>query len=255
MKLDFTGKNVLVIGGTGGLGSVISEAFRDLGATVCATGHQSLSIRTTPSVDGVSIGQAETDRKISMDITDIASVRNSVNLLTEYFKGRLDILVNCAGVNVREPIEQLDYSTFDSIQKVNTYGAVFVTKEFLPLLKKSTAGRIIHITSIFSKLVYQNRCSYSISKAGLLQLVRTAALEFSKFGITVNSISPGPMLTEINKKVIKDKSSYEEFIRHIPLGRFGDPSEIIMPILMLASVGGGYITGTDILVDGGWSLL
>jgi NAD(P)-dependent dehydrogenase (short-subunit alcohol dehydrogenase family) len=95
--------------------------------------------------------------------------------------------------------------------------------------------------------------SYSSSKAGVLLFSKTIALEWAREGITVNTISPGPLLTEINKKVLEDKENYDKFCERIPMRRFGEPFEIVTAALFLASPGSSYITGSDIVVDGGWT--
>ncbi len=131
--------------------------------------------------------------------------------------------------------------------------AFLISKYSLDFLKKSKNGRLINFTSIFSSVSFEGRTPYASSKGGLLLLTKTLALEWAKHKITVNSISPGPFLTELNLPVLKDKKNYREFCKKIPIGRFGNPEEIITSVLFLSSAKSSYVTGSNILVDGGWT--
>jgi NAD(P)-dependent dehydrogenase (short-subunit alcohol dehydrogenase family) len=121
-----------------------------------------------------------------------------------------------------------------------------------PLLKRAGWGRLINVASIFASRSFPHRTSYASSKGALLQLTRTLAIEWAGENITVNSISPGPFATEMMQPVLKDPQRSEEFRRRIPLGRFGDPQEIVTAALFLASPASSFVTGSDIVVDGGW---
>ena len=130
-----------------------------------------------------------------------------------------------------------------------------VAIDLYPLIKnKSIKTRIINFTSIFSNRTFEKRTSYSTSKAALKALTKSLALEWSNNNITVNCISPGPFLTEINLPVLKDKKNYDEFCKKIPLKRFGNVQEILTTVLYLASDESSYVNGSEIIVDGGWTI-
>ena len=165
----------------------------------------------------------------------------------------MNILINSSGINIRDKVIDISIKDWNEVINTNLTGVMFSTQKLIELLKNADYGRIINITSIFSKVSYPERASYASSKGGLIQLTKTLALELSKFNITANSISPGPMLTDINKKVLEDKINYEKFCQNIPLGRFGNPEEIATAIMFLASKYSSYVNGSDILIDGGWT--
>jgi len=170
------------------------------------------------------------------------------------FGGSLNIAINTAGFNIRNPIQDISLDEWESIQRTNITGAFLFSRESFPLLKAADWGRLIHITSIFSSRSYPDRLSYATSKGAQLQLVRTLALEWATLGITVNGISPGPFLTEINKPVLDNPENYKSFCNNIPLGRFGNPEEIVSACLFLASEASSYVNGADIVIDGGWTV-
>lgn len=188
-----------------------------------------------------------------VDVRDESSMTRLAERVGERFGGALNIAIYSVGSNVRNPIEKVSLTEWESVQRTNSTGGFLFAKGIFPLLKNAKWGRLINVTSIFSSRSYPHRTSYAASKGALMQLTRTLALEWAPFGITVNSISPGPFLTEINRPVLADPDNYRKFCEHIPLGRFGEPWEIVTACLLLASPASSYITGADIVVDGGWS--
>jgi len=165
----------------------------------------------------------------------------------------LNIAINSAGINVRNRIEGISLEEWSTIQRVNITGAFLFAREMYPRLKAAGWGRLIHVASIFGSRSFAGRTSYASSKGALLQLTRTLAIEWAADHITVNSISPGPILTEMIKPVAEDPVRYREFCTKIPLGRFGEPREVATSCLFLASPASSFVTGADILVDGGWT--
>src|SRR5436190_22733247 len=141
--------------------------------------------------------------------------------------------VNSSGINIRNPIDRISLAEWESVQRVNITGAFLFARTMYPRLKRAGWGRLIHMASIFASRSFAHRTSYASSKGALLQLTRTLAIEWAGEGITVNSISPGPFATEIMKPVMDDPRRSEEFRRKIPLGRFGDPRELVPAALFL----------------------
>jgi len=186
------------------------------------------------------------------DISNENSMSNMIDQISSAYKKKLNIAVNSAGFNIRNRIEDVTLAEWEAIQKVNLTGAFLFAKKVYPLLKNARFGRLINVTSIFSKVSFPERVSYSSSKGGLLQLTKTLAVEWADSNITVNCISPGPFLTEINRPVLDNPENYKTFCLNIPKGRFGNPEEIITACLFLSSPYSGYVNGSEIVVDGGW---
>ena len=160
-------------------------------------------------------------------------------------------MIQSGGINIRSSLEEANNDETRSV--VKQFAPMFLTKELFPLLKKSGAGRVINIASIFATVSYPDRSNYAVSKGGLLLLTKTLAAEWANENITVNAISPGPFLTEINQKVLDNPENYKSFCRNIPVGRFGKPEEIITSAIYLSSSASSYVTGANIMVDGGWT--
>lgn len=248
---DFSGANALIVGGATGLGLVMAEALLAHGATVCIASRAEEKIKTVAAElaarhDGRCSG-------VAADITNESSADQLIDRIRIQFDNKLNIAVNSAGTNIRNPIENISLEEWEYIQRVNVTGAFIFSKAIFPLLKAAGWGRLINITSIFSTRSFPHRSSYAASKGGLLQLTRTLALEWAPYGITVNAVSPGPFMTEINRAVLDNAENYAAFCRNIPVGRFGEPREIATSCLFLASRASSYITGAEILVDGGWT--
>lgn len=248
---DFSGATALIVGGATGLGFAMAEALLAHGATVCISSRDEQRIRNAAAelearYHGRCFG-------IPVDITSESSTSELVNRVGRQFIGALNIAINSVGTNVRNPIEKISLEEWEQIQRINITSAFIFSKAVFPMLKAAGWGRLINITSIFSRRSFPHRLSYAVSKGGLLQLTRTLALEWAQYGITVNAVSPGPFMTEINRPVLDNPSAYGEFCKNIPLGRFGEPREIATTCLFLASPASSYVTGAEIMVDGGWT--
>jgi NAD(P)-dependent dehydrogenase (short-subunit alcohol dehydrogenase family) len=172
--------------------------------------------------------------------------------IEQAFDGRLNIVVNSGGINIRNAIDDITLAEFETVQRTNITGAFLLARTLHPYLRRAGWGRLIHITSIFSSRSFSGRTSYASSKGALLQLTRTLALEWAGEGITVNAISPGPIATEMMRPVIEDPARAEQFRRRIPMNRFGEPYEVAPAALFLASPHSSFVTGADVVVDGGW---
>ena len=248
---NFTNSTALIIGGGSGIGKEIALAFCEHGANVIIAGRGEEKLAAT-SIEINNSAEGTCSYSV-VDITSEASIENLMSFTSNKFSGRLNILVNSAGTNIRAPIEDVSLEDFQDVINVNLTGVFLTTKMAHPLLNSADYGRVINLASIFSTVSYPHRLSYSSSKSGVLLFSKTIALEWAEQGITVNTISPGPLLTEINKKVLEDKENYEKFCERIPMRRFGEPYEIVTAALFLASPLSTYVTGSDIVVDGGWT--
>lgn len=248
---DFTGATAVVVGGASGLGLAMAEGLASHGARVCIVSRDGDKAKRTAESIGQRTGTACVSATV--DLASEASVSELGRVLADLFGGGLNIAINSGGINIRNPIDRIPLPEWEAVQRVNITGAFLFARTVHPLLGQAGWGRLIHVASIFGSRSFAGRTSYASSKGALLQLTRTLAIEWAQEGITVNAISPGPFSTEIMRPVLSDPQRSEEFRRKIPLGRFGDPREVVTAALFLASPLSSYVTGADILVDGGWT--
>jgi NAD(P)-dependent dehydrogenase (short-subunit alcohol dehydrogenase family) len=181
--------------------------------------------------------------------TEIAELKRAV--VAKF--GAIQILVNNAGMNIRKPATDFTLAEWRQVLDTNLTSAFLMCREFVPLMKGQGYGRILNLTSIMSHIALPGRTAYCASKAGLLGFTRALALELAPEKITVNGISPGPFATEINTPVLQNPELNQQFVSRIPLGRWGEVDEVGKLAVYLCSEDAGFITGTDLLIDGGWT--
>ncbi len=247
---DFSGATAVVVGGATGLGRAMAEGLVAHGARVCVVSRTHAKAQAAADEIGARFeGRASA---CAADLASEASVNGLGDALDARFAGRLNIAVNAAGINIRNPIDDISLEEWESIQRVNSTGGFLFARAMHPLLERAGWGRLINITSIFASKSFRLRSSYASSKGALLQLTRTLAIEWAAENITVNAISPGLFLTDMTRPILDDPESYRRFCESIPLGRFAEPPEIVTACLFLASPASSFVTGSDIVVDGGW---
>ena len=186
------------------------------------------------------------------DVTDEKQVRALEHAVGERF-GRVDILINNAGMNIRKPMVEYTLDEWNTVLDTNLTSVFLVTRSFIPMMKGRGYGRIINLASMMSHVSLPGRTAYSASKAALLGVTRALAQELAADGITVVAISPGPFATEMNQALIANPELNQQFISNIPLGRWGKVEEIGKLALFLCSEEAGFITGSDVVIDGGWT--
>jgi len=244
---DLSGRVALVTGGSKGLGLAMARGFAEAGAdVVISSRHQDeLDAALAEISDGLDIRGLT----VVADMTDRKAVKRlAETALAEM--GRVDVLVNNAGSNVPEEIDVITDENWDRIIELNLSSCMALTRELVPQMKDRGWGRVIHISSIMGLVSKEGRNAYSATKSGLLGLTRASALDLGATGITVNTICPGPFLTDLPRSVLtEDQVAF--FAERTALGRWGDPRELVGSALLLGSEAGSYITGTAITVDGG----
>ena len=244
------GRTALVTGASRGLGRAIAEALAVAGASVA------LVARDRDRLESVAASIRERGGSAEVFVTDVSD-EAAVVRLGAAFRGtlgdRLDILVNNAGINIRKPLVEFTLPEWRSVLDSNLTSVFLLCRQFVPLMTGRGYGRILNLTSMMSHISLPGRTAYSSSKTALLGLNRALALELASEGITVVGISPGVCDTEINAPLMQNAELREQFRARIPVGRFGHPSEIAALAVHLCREESGFITGTDIVIDGGWT--
>jgi NAD(P)-dependent dehydrogenase (short-subunit alcohol dehydrogenase family) len=252
--LDITGKVCLVTGGTSGIGRAIALGFAEAGATVVAGS-------TNP--EKVSSIKQELSRfggkhdAVRLDVGDAASVRAAIEGAARKF-GRLDAVVNAAGVIKKQPSLEMPPEEFERIVRINLTGSFIVNQAAGRVMKdqppnaRGQRGSIVNIASLNSFISLSEVLAYACSKSGVLGLIRGLANEWGQYGIRVNGIAPGVFPTDLNRPLIEGTARGEWLRKHTPMDRFGDATELVGAAIYLASDAASYTTGETIVVDGGF---
>jgi len=250
MNEFLSGKTAVITGASGGLGRAMAVALAGAGINLALVARNPEKLRAT--LDAVRAAYPDAAAETyEVDVTSESQVADLAGTVEARF-GRAQILINSAGVNLRKPMIEFTLDEWRWVIESNLTSVFLMSRAFVPQMQGTGYGRIINLTSIMSHVSLPGRTAYSSSKAALLGFNRALALELAADGITVVGISPGPFATEINAAVLNNPEANAQFLTRLPVGRWGDPPEVGRLALYLCSQDAGFITGTDIVIDGGW---
>ena len=260
--LGLKGKNVLVTGGSSGIGQAIAVRFGEEGANV---GINYLSVledarETEDMVAAVQRCQTQVEdcgvetHLVQADVSNGNDVERMVQSTIDELGG-LDVLINNAGIQISSPTHETEVDAFDTVIEVNLRGAFLCAREAIRHWRaEDQSGCIINVSSVHQEIPKPKYIGYSCSKGGMQNLTRTLALEYADQGIRVNAIAPGATVTPINDAWVEDPEKKKQVEEHIPMGRAGDADEMAAVAAFLSSKEAGYITGQTMYIDGGLTL-
>jgi glucose 1-dehydrogenase len=253
------GKNVLVTGGTSGIGQAIAVRFAEYGANV-AINYLRQPGEAAETEEQVHACARRVKQEGVRDVLvqgDVSKEDDVVSMVDDSFiqLGGLDILVNNAGIQISRPTEELSSADFDKVLAVNLRGAFLCARESIRrFLATDKPGVIINVSSVHQRIPKPSYLGYSVSKGGMQNLTTTLALEYAGRGIRVNGIGPGATVTPINRAWVDDPVKAEQVTSHIPMPRAGTADEMAGVTCFLASDDAAYITGQTLYVDGGLTI-
>jgi NAD(P)-dependent dehydrogenase (short-subunit alcohol dehydrogenase family) len=249
MTNDLKGRTAVITGGSRGLGEAMARALAEEGAQIALVARDRERLEQVRAAIEASGGTAAV---FTADVTqekDITALASSIQATF----GHPQILINNAGINIRKNLVDFSLEEFRSVIDASLTSTFLMCRAFVPGMRGTGYGRILNMTSIMSHVSIPGRSAYSSAKAALLGLTRALALELAPDGITVNGISPGPIGTDMNLALMNNPETNAQFLANVPVGRWGKVEEIGALACYLCSDAAGFITGTDVLIDGGWT--
>jgi len=245
---DLTGRVALVTGAGRGIGRAITHALAECGARVAIT---SRTLEDLERVDREIEDKKGECLPIPADVTVVDQCYQVVEKAYQWHN-RLDILVNSAGVNIQRMAIDVTEEDWDKVISTNLKGSFFCCQAAGRKMIPQRKGKIINITSQMSFVGFYKRAAYCASKGGVTQFTKVLAVEWARYNINVNCVAPTFLFTPFTEPMFQDKGFHEEVLRRIPMGRIGKPEDVTGAVIYLASDASDLVTGSTILVDGGW---
>ncbi|MBA4493943.1 SDR family NAD(P)-dependent oxidoreductase [Paenactinomyces guangxiensis] len=249
---ELKGKNVLVTGGSKGIGKDIALQFARLGSDVFIVGRDEQALtKTTEELKQINPNCSY----LSADITKVNEIYEMIDKFLA-LKGRIDILINNAGLNIPQPALEVTEQDWDAVLDTNLKGTFFCSQRAArSMIEQGQPGKIINIVSQMAFVGYIKRAAYCSSKGGAVQLTKALAIEWAKYNIKVNAVAPTFIETDLTRKMFEDEEFYQDVLDRIPLGSLAKPNDVTSAVLFLASDMANFITGETIRVDGGWTAI
>ncbi len=248
-SFSLAGKVALITGCGSGLGRATAMMFGRKGADIA------LVDLNLAGAEETAARMADYGRKLACircDVSDEEDVKKMVAEVVEKF-GRIDILINCAGVGILDDAENLSMDVWDKTMAVNLRGAFMVAQQVGRQMIKQKRGKIVNFASQGAVVALDNHVAYNASKAGILGMTRCLAYEWAQFNIQVNAVSPTVIVTDLTDRTWVGEKR-EKFLNSLPAGRFGQPDEVAAAVLYLAHDASNLVTGTNLLIDGGYTM-
>ena len=245
---DLTGRTAVVTGAAQGLGLAIAEGLIAAGARVALVDVKLPELKQAEKSISSNGGRAVA---FQADVAEPEQVRELAAAVTTEL-GAVDILVNNAGVRTVEPVLEIGIESWRRAIDVNLTGPFLMIQAFGPGMVERRSGWIVNVTSVAAELAFTNRAAYNASKGGLAMLTKSVALELGRYGVRCNAVAPGIIETPLNSDYFADPKMRDSVLSNTPVGRWGQPPDIVAPVLFLCSAAADFVNGATIPVDGGW---